>query len=329
MIPQRQSGLGRGLGAIIPPKPPTPAPQAPVPAEPSSQTPSERKEQPAESQDFSRAPLKEITEEPVSTSGGLGLREIGMNQIERNPYQPRTHFDHSELEELIKSIEEHGMLQPLVVSPFGENKYQLIAGERRFRALGILGWTRVPAIVREASEQQKLEFAIVENVQRQDLNPMEEAKAYIRLSEEFGLTQDQIADRVGKSRPQISNTIRLLQLPKEIQDALMDKKISASNARTLLSLPNDHERLKLFYAMLTNNFTVRQAEERVAAPHGRVTIKDPNIADFEERMRAWLRCRVIVKESQKGTGEIKIRYSSQEEFKQLMEKLQDKEMGTS
>lgn len=325
MIPQRQSGLGRGLGAIIPPKPqatvPTAVPEpVAVPELPSERVLMTSSEAPA-------LVLKETKEEVVLTSG-LGLKEVAIDQIERNPYQPRVHFDHGELEELIKSIEEHGMLQPLVVSPLGNNKYQLIAGERRFRALGILGHTRVPVIVREASEQQKLEFAIVENVQRQDLNPIEEAKAYIRLAEEFGLTQEQIADRVGKSRPQISNTIRLLQLPKEIQDALMDKKISASNARTLLSLPNDHERLKLFYAMIANNFTVRQSEERAAAPRDRVVIKDPNIADFEQRMRAWLRCRVIVKESAKGTGEIKIRYSSPEEFKALMEKLEDKQAGS-
>ncbi len=317
MIPQRQSGLGRGLGAIIPPKPLTPpAPQgvpAPVPTEP-----------PVSVHTEPVLARPEAVGPPAFVPSGLGLKEISIDKIERNPYQPRTHFDHNELEELIKSIEEHGMLQPLVVSPLPNGKYQLIAGERRFRALGVLGQTQVPVIVRDATEQQKLEFAIIENVQRQELNPIEEAKAYIRLSEEFGLTQEQIADRVGKSRPQISNTVRLLQLPKEIQDGLMEKKISSSNARTLLSLPNDHERLKLFYAMIANNFTVRQAAEKVDLPRARLALKDPNIADFEERMRAWLRCRVIVKESAKGAGEIKIRYSSPEEFKTLMEKLEDK-----
>jgi ParB family chromosome partitioning protein len=196
----------------------------------------------------------------------------------------------------------------------------------RFRALGILGHTKVPVIVRDANEQQKLEFAIIENVQRQELNAIEEAKAYIRLSEEFGLTQEQIAERVGKSRPQIANTIRLLQLPKEIQDGLMEKKISASNARTILSLPNDHERLKLYYAMIANNFTVRQTEERVAAPR-QAALRDPNVTDFEDRMRAWLRCRVVIKEGAKGAGEIKIKYSSPEEFKTLIEKLSDKKAG--
>lgn len=312
MIPQRQSGLGRGLGAIIPPKPPTSP--SPFPAASTH----------VESVEVVDDTSEKSSSEEVAPVVSLGLQEISIDKIERNPYQPRTYFDHNELEELIKSIEEHGMLQPLVVAPLPNGKYQLIAGERRFRALGVLGRARVPVIIRDATEQQKLEFAIIENVQRQDLNPIEEGKAYIRLSEEFGLTQEQIAERVGKSRPQISNTIRLLQLPKEIQDALMEKKISASNARTLLSLPNDHERLKLFYAMIANNFTVRQTEERVAGPRSRSSVKDPNLADFEERMRSWLRCRVIIKESAKGAGEIKIHYSSPEEFKTLMEKLGDK-----
>lgn len=328
MIPQRQSGLGRGLGAIIPPKPPTtsappPAAPAPVPEKPIPTV-----LPPAEPLVVEKVVKQEETSiEPVSVASSLGLQEIPLESIERNPYQPRTYFDHNELEELIKSIEEHGMLQPLVVSPLGKGKYQLIAGERRFRALGILGRTRVPVIVRDATEQQKLEFAIIENVQRQELNPIEEAKAYIRLSEEFGLTQEQIAERVGKSRPQIANTIRLLQLPKEIQDALMEKKISASNARTILSLPNDHERLKLFYAMIANNFTVRQTEEKAELPRTRVSLKDPNITDFEDRMRAWLRCRVVIKDTGKGVGEIKIKYSSPEEFKELMQKLGDRQTG--
>lgn len=320
MIPQRQSGLGRGLGAIIPPKPPV-APPAPVtsPAAPVAD------EKPVTPESVAPSMVEEVETTAVGSSS-LGLKEVALDSIERNPYQPRTHFDHNELEELIKSIEEHGMLQPLVVSPLPQGRYQLIAGERRFRALGILGRTRVPVIVRDASEQQKLEFAIIENVQRQELNAIEEAKAYIRLSEEFGLTQEQIAERVGKSRSQVANTIRLLQLPKEIQDGLMEKKISASNARTILSLPNDHERLKLYYAMIANNFTVRQTEERVAAPRQALN-KDPNVTDFEDRMRAWLRCRVIVKEGAKGTGEIKIKYSSPEEFKTLIEKLGDKQAG--
>lgn len=311
MIPQRQSGLGRGLGAIIPPKPvsaPTPVAVTPV---------SDPQEEPAHFSEPERIPEPK-KEEPESM---MGLKEISMSLIDRNPYQPRTQFDHGELEELIKSIEEHGVLQPLVVTPQADGRYQLIAGERRFRALGILGRKTVPVIARDATEQQKLEIAIIENVQRQDLNPLEEAKAYIRLSEEFGLTQEMIAERVGKSRPQVSNTIRLLQLPKEIQDALLEKKISASNARTLLSLPNDQERLKLFYSMIANHFTVRESEERVATPRSRVRTLDANLADFEDRMRSWLHCKVQVKPGPKGNGEIRIRYSSPEELTALLEEL--------
>lgn len=329
MIPQRQSGLGRGLGAIIPPKPQaTPVVSLVIPSvdegdvETGVLMMSTKESRP----EVLAVSVSVSTSTPATTSG---LQELSLDQIERNPYQPRTQFDHNELEELIKSIESHGMLQPLVVSPLGNERFQLIAGERRFRALGILGKTHVPVIVREATEQQKLEFAIIENVQRQDLNPLEEAKAYIRLSEEFGLTQEAIADRVGKSRPQISNTIRLLQLPKEIQDALLEKKISSSNARTLLSLPNDHERLKLFYAMIANNFTVREVEER-ATPKSMVgSTKDPNITDLEFKLRDQLHCRVEIKQNMKGAGEIRIKYTSQEELKRLSNVLQEGMGGTT
>ena len=165
-----------------------------------------------------------------------------------------------------------------------------------------------------------MEIAIIENVQREDLNPMEEARAYTRLSEEFGLTQDQIAEKVGKSRPQVANTMRLQQLPQEIQEALIEKKISASNARTLLSLPTDPERLALFHAMLTNQFTVRQTETRVAARR-RSAMRDPNAEDVEDRLRIRLHCKVQVKQTAKGTGEIRLKYFSPEELNALLEKL--------
>lgn len=317
MIPSRQSGLGRGLGAIIPPK--SVQGSSPVPTTPPAL------ENPLPPVD----PVQEQTEvmARVPFEGGgetitdvRRVMEIPIEDIERNPYQPRTHFDHGELEALIASIKEHGILQPLVVSPIANGKYQLIAGERRLRAMGILGYRQVPILIREASEQQKLELAIIENVQREDLNPMEEARAYMRLSEEFGLTQEQIADKVGKSRPQVANTMRLVNLPGEIQEALIERKISASNARTLLSLPTDQERIALFHAMLANQFTVRQTETRVAARR-RSPVRDPNAQDLEDRLRTWLHCKVQIKQTAKGDGEIRLKYFSQEELKGIIEKL--------
>jgi len=308
MMYGRQSGLGRGLGAIIPPKTFTPT----------SNVANDSFDEPPES-------LPVAPEEAGAPKNGMV--EIPIGDIERNPHQPRVHFDHAELEELISSIKEHGILQPLVVCPFGEGKYQLIAGERRLRAMGILGYRTVPVVIRDATEQQKLELALIENIQRQDLNALEEAQAYVDLAEEFGLTQEEIARKVGKSRPQVANTMRLLQLPAEIKQALIEKKISPTNARTLLSLPTDEERLKLFYAMLENQFTVRQTEARAIHRHHHHTMVDPNVVDFEDRLRTWLHCKVQIKQTAKGEGEIRLKYHSPEEFQALLEKLGEKGAG--
>ncbi|HEU0050724.1 MAG TPA: ParB/RepB/Spo0J family partition protein, partial [Patescibacteria group bacterium] len=174
------------------------------------------------------------------------------------------------------------------------------------------------------TDQEKLELAIIENVQRQDLNPIEEAKAYVRLMEEFNLTQDEVSAKVGKSRPQVGNTVRLLQLPQPIQQALMERRISAGNARTLLSLQNDEERLKLFEAMLTGNFTVRQTEARVLKPR-HAKIQDANLTAAETQLREVLHCRVQIKRDIRGEGEIRLKFFSDEEFQAIMEKLGKKE----
>ncbi|MSR85537.1 ParB/RepB/Spo0J family partition protein [Candidatus Uhrbacteria bacterium] len=294
MILGRQSGLGRGLGALIPPKPPVPS----VP--PISLT------QPMPGTELT-APRHEIYQIPVEL-------------VERNPHQPRVHFDHAQLEDLILSIKEHGVIQPLIVTALPDGHYQLIAGERRLRASTIAGLATVPVVVRTATEQEKLELAVIENVQRQDLNPIEEAKAYVRLMEEFALTQDEVSKKVGKSRPQVGNTVRLLQLPEPIQEALMQGKISASNARTLLSLPTEDERMKLFQAMLAGNFTVRQTEARVFHPR-QPKKQDANLIEMEERLRQALHCRVQIKRSVQGEGDILLKFFSDEELQALLRRL--------
>lgn len=293
MIIGRQSGLGRGLGALIPPRPPSP----------------------------SSSPL------PVATAGeervpvGLSVQQLPVGVIDPNPHQPRAHFDHGDLEDLVASIKEHGIIQPLVVTSKIDGRYELIAGERRLRASKVAGLESVPVIVRSATEQQKMELAIIENVQRADLNPLEEARAYLRLQDEFGLTQDEVGRRVGKSRPQVANIIRLLQLPDEVQQALVEKKISASNARTLLSLPTDEERMQMFRAMLEGNFTVRQTEARV--PHARRSSgpSDPNLVALEHRLRDALRVKVDVKRDARGEGEIRIRFLNEEDLHAITQKI--------
>lgn len=292
----RQSGLGRGLGALIPPKP------IPVQryADDDRQTATNRDDHEQES--------------------GQRILEAPIEKISRNPHQPRSSFDHADLEDLISSIREHGVLQPLIVTPQPDGTYQLIAGERRLRASTIAGLKTVPVIVRDATELQKLELAIIENVQRSDLNPIEEATAYQRLIDEFGMTQDEVGRKMGKSRPQVGNIVRLLQLPMEIQQAMIEKKISSSNGRTLLSLPTDEERMQLFYAMIAGNFTVRQTEERVGVrrlPHA----LDPNISAAEDRLRTKLHVKITIKRNAKGAGEIRMHFGSDEELGALLERL--------
>lgn len=289
----RQSGLGRGLGALIPQKQ-TAAPSA--------------------------VPVASTYAEPETHSPASIVQLISVDRIDPNPHQPRTHFDHNDLEDLVSSIKEHGIIQPLVVTQSPTGRYELIAGERRLRASKIAGLAEVPAVIRTASEQEKMELAIIENVQRADLNPIEEAYAYLRLQNEFGFTQDQVGERVGKSRPQVANIIRLLQLPDIIQRALSEKRISMSNARTLLSLPTDTERLQLFEQMLAGNFTVRQTEARVAHPRRTSTI-DPNLAALEDDLRRSLGTKVTIKRDPRGEGEVRIRFLNEEDLGTIRRKI--------
>ncbi len=300
---KRPSGLGRGLGALIPP----------AQGGTFSSSRSVDLEVPLS------APVSPQSED-ASQSQGV-YREIPISDVEPNPHQPRKHFDHTALEDLVSSIRERGIIEPLVVTEKLDGKYELIAGERRLRAANIAGLRMVPCVVRgQTDDREKLELAIIENVQRHDLNPIEEAFAYQRLVDEFGLTQDEVGIRVGKSRPQVGNTIRLLQLPHEIQQALMERKISASNARTLLSLPTDAERMELFRAMLSQNFTVRQAEDRVGHPRA-ARMVDPNIAEQERNLREKLGHRVSIKRSSSGEGEIRIAFQSDEDLQDLCKRL--------
>ena len=213
-------------------------------------------------------------------------------------------------------------MQPLIVTAGPDGTYQVIAGERRLRAAQILGLKTVPAIVRDIKEQQKLELALVENIQRQDLNAIEEAVAYQRLIDEFSLTQEEVGRRVGKSRSAVTNALRLLTLPTEIQKALINGKINYSTARVIVGLP-PQQRLKFFHKVLQQDLTVRavenQARQVTVRKHLRKT-KDPNLAALEEKIQAALGTKVIIKKSG-VTGQIIIEYYSDEEFSNLIEKL--------
>jgi len=258
---------------------------------------------------------------PGSDAVTAGLSEVPVRAIQPNPRQPRTTFDEQALQELADSIREIGLIQPLIVVRSGEDQYTLIAGERRWRAAQLAGLEAVPVVVKDAAPQQMLEMALVENIQRADLNPLEEALAYKQLTEEFGPTQDQIAQRVGKSRVAVANILRLLKLPESIKARLADGLISEGHARALLALNDSATQQHLLSQIVKNGLSVRQTEELIR----RLTDEQPakkahpahrGSADshaLEDRMRRTLGTKVSLFRSKKG-GTIVIHFYSEEEL---------------
>lgn len=272
------------------------------------------------------APRPTLTEQ-VIPSARREVLDVPVGQIRENPHQPRQHFSPADLEDLISSIKEHGIVMPLIVTRSGAG-YELIAGERRLRAARALGLKTVPAVVREASEQEKLELALIENIQRQDLNAVEEAIAYKALVDEFALTQDQVAARVGKSRSAVANILRLLDLPDDVLSALREGKITKSHARSLLSESDPKRRRALFESMMRGGMTVREVEARVGTARVKGQgarskgSKDPNIAAHEARLREILGTKVEIQEKG-GKGKISISFFSKEELLELLNRLSD------
>lgn len=284
----KSGGLGRGLAALIPTAPATSVPPA--------------------------APLS-------------ATREIPVSDIKRNPYQPRGRFEIEELRMLSESVAQHGILQPIVVTevPGG---YQLIAGERRTRAAELAGLTTIPAVVRSADEQEQLALALVENLQRSDLNAMDEARAFRQLMDEFGLTQEDVARRVGRSRPAITNTLRLLQVSPEVQDAVEDRRISEGHARALASL-DDHAAQDLALGLVEErSLSVRQTEQlvrEVAAGSqlqsaARPQAADPDIERLEADLRDALGTKVSLMAGRRG-GRITITWYDDEDLQRLVDRL--------
>ncbi|PIR74031.1 MAG: hypothetical protein COU35_04275 [Candidatus Magasanikbacteria bacterium CG10_big_fil_rev_8_21_14_0_10_47_10] len=251
------------------------------------------------------------------------LWHIPLSEIAPNPAQPRKQFNHADLEDLVVSIKKHGIMQPITVSERDDGGYEIVAGERRFRASQIAEMPTIPAIVRQVNEQEKLELALIENIQRQQLNAIEEAFAFQRLMEEFGLTQQEVAEQVGKSRSVIANTVRLLGLPDDIQRALIDGKISMGKARALLSLNTEKEQMAMFQRLTGSDITVRDVEHAVqrsrASRKGSVR-RDPNVIAQEEMLEQRFGTKVRI--TQKGDrGTITIEYHSREELKRLLGEL--------
>ncbi len=251
--------------------------------------------------------------------------EVPLKQVRPNPYQPRREFDQWQLEDLVKSIKEHGILQPLIVTQLGEG-YQLIAGERRLKAAALAGLKKVPIIVRQASDLEKLELALIENIQRTDLNPIEKAEAYQKLLTEFSLTQEEAAKRLGQPRSSVANSLRLLTLPQEIQAALAQEKITEGHAKALLSLKDATEQLKLFRTILQNRLSVRDLESQLVAQRpaasrfNRRSLKDPQLQSWEEELQEKLQTKVQI--NKKGeNGYLKITFYSGQELAALIKKI--------
>src|SRR5262245_1710857 len=247
------------------------------------------------------------------------LTEIPVDQIEVNPRQPRKEFDPTALDELARSLRTTGMLQPVVVRRSLEGRWQLIAGERRWRAARQAGLDRIPAVVREATDAESLELALVENLLREDLNPLEEAEAYQQILTEFGWTQEQLAQRVGKDRSTIANSLRLLRLPRPIQDDLRAGRLTMGHARALLSLTDPAEQLKLRDEILKHEWSVRTTEEgverrRLVPPVARR--RSPELVALEQAVQRALQTRVRLRGDERR-GRIEITYASTDELNRL------------
>lgn len=284
----KKSGLGRGLDALIP-----------VPED-----------------------------NPPSTITQASQLEVLVSDVVPNPRQPRHYINDEKLEELSESIREHGVIQPLIVTHEEQtNQYILIAGERRLRAARLAELETVPVIIREASPQESLEIALIENVQRADLTPLETAEAYHQLTEEFGLSHEDVAKRVGKSRVAITNTLRLLRLPETVRQALAEEKISEGHARALLGLPNSQAQAAALATILRNDLTVRDAEQLVRKMNGSKPKSErkkslPNeLIEVQSRFQTRLGTRVQLRQTANNSGAIVIHYYSEEELNSLIDQI--------
>jgi ParB family transcriptional regulator, chromosome partitioning protein len=253
--------------------------------------------------------------------------EIPLSEIDRNPYQTRTHFDEKLLTELAESIAANGVVQPILVRPLPNGRFQLIAGERRWLASQRAGKATIPAILRQVSDEQAMEITIIENLQRADLNPIEQARAYERLGREFGMTQEQMAYRTGKDRASIGNYLRLLRLPQGVQDKVASGVLSYSHAKVLLSLEHPEEVELAVSRILSLSLSVRQAEtfvqnmlfpDRPVKEEPKKPVVDPNVREAQERLQRALGLRVRI-EDKNERGRVIIEYARLEDFDALME----------
>jgi len=288
-------GLGRGLGSLIPKKTMT----------------------------YGQNPFKTETSEEgaLVIHDGDRILKINPSRITINPQQPRTHFNDNALNDLAESIKQHGIISPLIVTRLGDD-FELIAGERRLRASKILNLKEVPVIVREEKDQEKLELALIENLQREDLNPLETARAYQRLIDEFNITQEEAAKKVGKARSSVANALRLLSLPLEVQEALATGKISEAHAKYLLGLEGEAKQVAMLKKILRQNMTVADTNREIKRLGGTKAAKQKDYFDKarEEELGEYLATKVEIKRQGRG-GKLIIDFYSEDELNGLLKKI--------
>ena len=272
-----------------------------------------------------------ISTETVSAQGSSTINEVPIDQIEANPDQPRREFDSVALEELANSIKQLGLVQPITVRQLAEHKFQIIAGERRWRASQLAGLTAIPAYIRTIKDENVMELALVENIQREDLNAIEIALAYEHLQEKSGLTQEKVAARVGKSRVAVTNYLRLLKLPAQVQMALQKKEKAMGHARALLALNSPSQQIKLFHEIQKNAFSVRKVEELcqqlnngedIQTAKKKIAAKSKLPDEFnllKKRLSDFFNTKVQMTYGAKGKGKISIPFASEEELLHIME----------
>ncbi len=270
----------------------------------------------------------EVADEKYRAVGSVS--SIPIDKVEVNPFQPRNEFDADKLQELTDSIKVHGVIQPISVRKIEGGKYQLIAGERRIRAAKMAGLTEVPAYVRTANDQEMLEIALIENIQRENLNAVEIAINYKRLLEECALTQEMLAERVGKKRTTVSNYLRLLKLPPNILKAIKDREISMGHARALINVENVEEQLLIFQEIIKKNLSVRQVEALVRNGLKKLKKEKKEVAELppaykyvEDRLSTALSTKVHMKYDNSGKGQIVIKYYSDDDLNRILEIIEE------
>jgi ParB family transcriptional regulator, chromosome partitioning protein len=280
------------------------------------------------------SPKKNQNEDILPTQIPAGINEILVSQIEVNPFQPRVHFDKEALQELADSISVQGIIQPITVRRLEENQYQLISGERRFQATKLLGLEKIPAYIRTANDQQMLEMALIENIQRENLNALEIAHSYQRLLAECNLKQEELGDRVGKNRTTVNNYLRLLKLPPDIQAGIRDQKISMGHARALINIENIDQQLAIYKKAVDEQLSVRQVEALVKSLYGNEVeekeaqkstldpVKKYEFNKIQNQLSNHFGSKVLLKADDKNKGEIKIPFGSSEDLNRILEILE-------